>query len=87
MTARHARVPYVCATAARHAHCWVSACVCGTQGARAHAHAFPWAQAEMAAMAERNGGSVGGASKLNNILMQMRKNCNHPDLITSAFSK
>lgn len=24
-------------------------------------------------------------SKLNNVLMQMRKNCNHPDLITSAL--
>jgi ATP-dependent DNA helicase len=24
-------------------------------------------------------------SKLSNILMQMRKNCNHPDLITAGF--
>jgi hypothetical protein len=24
-------------------------------------------------------------SRLNNVLMQMRKNCNHPDLITSAL--
>ena len=26
------------------------------------------------------------AGKLNNMLMQMRKNANHPDLISSAFS-
>lgn len=25
-------------------------------------------------------------TKLNNMIMQMRKNCNHPDLISSAFT-
>ena len=34
-------------------------------------------------MAEGHRGAA--ISKLNNVLMQMRKNCNHPDLITSAF--
>ncbi len=34
-------------------------------------------------MAEGQRGAA--VSKLNNVLMQMRKNCNHPDLITSAF--
>ena len=31
--------------------------------------------------------SAGGApvAKLNNVLMQMRKNCNHPDLIGGAY--
>lgn len=35
----------------------------------------------------KEAGKVHGApvSKLNNILMQMRKNCNHPDLITGSF--
>ncbi len=30
---------------------------------------------------------AGGApvAKLNNVLMQMRKNCNHPDLIGGAY--
>ena len=30
----------------------------------------------------RGGPSV---ASLNNVLMQMRKNCNHPDLITGPF--
>uniref|UniRef100_A0A6S8IFU9 SNF2 super family n=1 Tax=Dunaliella tertiolecta TaxID=3047 RepID=A0A6S8IFU9_DUNTE len=42
--------------------------------------------AEMEQLAKQNGGSLGNVGKLNNMLMQMRKNCNHPDLITSAFS-
>lgn len=35
----------------------------------------------------KEAGKVHGAplTKLNNILMQMRKNCNHPDLITGGF--
>eukprot|EP00983_Pelagomonas_calceolata_P012006 385443-Pelagomonas_calceolata.AAC.6 len=41
----------------------------------------------MEQLAKQNGGSLGNVGKLNNMLMQMRKNCNHPDLITSAFSK
>ena len=42
----------------------------------------------MAALAEREGaGSSVSTGKLNNVLMQMRKNCNHPDLITSAFTQ
>ncbi|WIA19523.1 hypothetical protein OEZ85_004132 [Tetradesmus obliquus] len=44
---------------------------------------------EMAKLAEQEGtnSSSGNAkAKLNNVLMQMRKNCNHPDLITSAFT-
>lgn len=43
----------------------------------------------MAKLAEQEGtnSSSGNAkAKLNNVLMQMRKNCNHPDLITSAFT-
>jgi SNF2 family DNA or RNA helicase len=46
-------------------------------------------QDEMAKLAELEGtsSSAGNAkAKLNNVLMQMRKNCNHPDLITSAFT-
>uniref|UniRef100_A0A7S0RU61 Uncharacterized protein n=1 Tax=Chlamydomonas leiostraca TaxID=1034604 RepID=A0A7S0RU61_9CHLO len=43
---------------------------------------------EMRALAEREGtGSSSTAmGKLNNVLMQMRKICNHPDLVTSAFT-
>lgn len=40
----------------------------------------------MAKLAESEGTSTGGLAKINNVLMQMRKNCNHPDLITSAFT-
>jgi hypothetical protein len=46
-------------------------------------------QDEMAKLAEQEGTSSSSGSakaKLNNVLMQMRKNCNHPDLITSAFT-
>jgi SNF2 family DNA or RNA helicase len=49
----------------------------------------PGLQDEMAKLAELEGtsSSSGNAkAKLNNVLMQMRKNCNHPDLITSAFT-
>jgi len=53
----------------------------------AQTHTHTHTQAEMTQLAERNGGSLGNAGKLNNMLMQMRKNCNHPDLITSAFNK
>lgn len=42
-------------------------------------------QEGMQQLAEREGGSGAAAGKLNNVLMQMRKICNHPDLITSAF--
>ena len=31
------------------------------------------------------GGGTASVASLNNVLMQMRKNANHPDLITSAF--
>ncbi|KAK9806599.1 hypothetical protein WJX73_007101 [Symbiochloris irregularis] len=37
----------------------------------------------MEEMAKKQGGGK-ATVKLNNVLMQMRKNCNHPDLITSA---
>lgn len=37
---------------------------------------------EMAKLGRRGGGTV---ASLNNVLMQMRKNCNHPDLITGPF--
>lgn len=40
----------------------------------------------MAKLAESEGISTSGLSRINNVLMQMRKNCNHPDLITSAFT-
>ena len=43
-------------------------------------------QAEMTALAQRNGGSVGSAGSLRNVLMQMRTNSNHPDLIIAPFS-
>lgn len=43
-------------------------------------------QDEMAKLAESEGTSTSGLGKINNVLMQMRKNCNHPDLITSAFT-
>ena len=36
-------------------------------------------------MARSQGGAHVSVSKLNNVLMQMRKNCNHPDLIKGAF--
>ena len=39
----------------------------------------------MASMSKKQGGGVGNVGKLNNVLMQMRKVCNHPDLITGAF--
>lgn len=42
-------------------------------------------QETMAAMAKSQGGAHVSVSKLNNVLMQMRKNCNHPDLIKGAF--
>lgn len=42
-------------------------------------------QETMAAMARSQGGAHVNVSKLNNVLMQMRKNCNHPDLIKGAF--
>mmetsp|Transcript_16682 Transcript_16682/g.36078 ORF Transcript_16682/g.36078 Transcript_16682/m.36078 type:complete len:748 (+) Transcript_16682:1282-3525(+) len=41
---------------------------------------------EMSKLADEHGGSKAGMGKLNNVLMQMRKICNHPDLITSAFT-
>ncbi|KIY95169.1 helicase, lymphoid-specific [Monoraphidium neglectum] len=41
---------------------------------------------EMARVADQEGGSTASLGKLNNVLMQMRKNCNHPDLITGPFS-
>ncbi|GAX75958.1 hypothetical protein CEUSTIGMA_g3401.t1 [Chlamydomonas eustigma] len=41
----------------------------------------------MAALAEREGGSSAAVGNLNNVLMQMRKICNHPDLITAPFSR
>jgi len=31
-----------------------------------------------------NDGKKSSISSLNNMLMQMRKNCNHPDLVTAA---
>ena len=40
----------------------------------------------MAALAEREGTSAAAVGNLNNVLMQMRKICNHPDLITAPFS-
>ena len=43
-------------------------------------------QEVMARLAKEEGGSRATGSKLNNMIMQMRKNCNHPDLISSAFS-
>lgn len=42
-------------------------------------------QETMEAMARSQGGAHVSVSKLNNVLMQMRKNCNHPDLIKGAF--
>ncbi|KAI8463605.1 MAG: P-loop containing nucleoside triphosphate hydrolase protein [Monoraphidium minutum] len=41
---------------------------------------------EMARHADQEGGSTAPLGKLNNVLMQMRKNSNHPDLITGPFS-
>lgn len=46
----------------------------------------PPPQDEMAKVADAEGGSTVGLGKLSNVLMQMRKNCNHPDLITGPFS-
>jgi ATP-dependent DNA helicase len=40
----------------------------------------------MQRLAENEGGNAASAGKLNNVLMQMRKICNHPDLITAPFS-
>ena len=37
------------------------------------------------ALAKAAEGRRGPVGRLNNLLMQMRKNCNHPDLITGAF--
>jgi len=41
--------------------------------------------ATSAKAAKARGGGTASVATLNNVLMQMRKNCNHPDLITSAF--
>jgi len=41
--------------------------------------------AASAKAAKARGGGTASVATLNNVLMQMRKNCNHPDLITSAF--
>lgn len=41
--------------------------------------------AAAAKAAKARGGATASRATLNNVLMQMRKNCNHPDLITSAF--
>ena len=41
--------------------------------------------AEMAKSKARGGGGGASMTSLNNMLMQMRKNCNHPDLITAPF--
>lgn len=35
---------------------------------------------------EEEGGRKVSKAKLNNMIMQMRKNCNHPDLVLSAFN-
>lgn len=35
---------------------------------------------------QSQGGRKVSKTKLNNMIMQMRKNCNHPDLISSAFT-
>jgi SNF2 family DNA or RNA helicase len=43
-------------------------------------------QGELVKKAQQEGGSTASVAQLNNVLMQMRKNCNHPDLITSQFS-
>ena len=42
-------------------------------------------QESMASMAREAGGAHVSVSRLNNVLMQMRKNCNHHDLIKAAF--
>ncbi len=58
------------------------------RAARRQARAWPdsarWAPQEVMSKARAG---MGGApvAKLNNVLMQMRKNCNHPDLIAGAF--
>ena len=43
-------------------------------------------QGDMTRKAQDEGCNHAAARTLNNVLMQMRKNCNHPDLITSDFS-
>ena len=40
----------------------------------------------MAAAEGLSGSSAAAAGRLNNVLMQMRKISNHPDLVTSAYS-
>eukprot|EP00879_Flechtneria_rotunda_P026404 GHRR01028153.1.p1 GENE.GHRR01028153.1~~GHRR01028153.1.p1 ORF type:complete len:449 (+),score=169.94 GHRR01028153.1:694-2040(+) len=49
-------------------------------------HSLNPEQDEMAKLAQSEGTGTGNLAKINNVLMQMRKNCNHPDLITSAFT-
>ncbi|KAJ9505737.1 hypothetical protein QJQ45_012825 [Haematococcus lacustris] len=41
---------------------------------------------EMVVKAVNEGLNASSISRLNNVLMQMRKNCNHPDLITSPYT-
>jgi len=43
-------------------------------------------QAELKELARQAGVSGAGSTSLNNIIMQMRKVCNHPDLITGALT-
>ena len=45
---------------------------------------YMWAAQEVMAK-ERKGAGGPPMAKLNNVLMQMRKNCNHPDLISGAY--
>lgn len=43
-------------------------------------------QEAMKQQQKQEGGRKMPTAKLNNMVMQMRKNCNHPDLVTSAYS-
>ena len=63
----------------------VCTCLCTTHEKACVILAGVLVQETMEAMARSQGGAHVSVSKLNNVLMQMRKNCNHPDLIKGAF--
>ena len=43
-------------------------------------------QEAMTKKQQEEGGRMPSKTKLNNMIMQLRKNCNHPDLISAAFT-
>ena len=47
----------------------------------------PWHALAQETLEKEAAGQPHAVARLNNVLMQMRKNANHPDLITSAYEQ